>query len=297
MQTLNLKQLEAFVAVVESGSFTAAADRLFLAQSTISGHVAALEKDLGVALLLRTGRRQVALTEEGRRVYAHARTILQSCGELSRDLEEHKSQELSMAASSIPMQYILPRLLADFSGIMPQCRFSLRGGDSEAVQRIVLSGEVQLGFAGAVFSGRDLHQDLLAQDSLVLVAPDTEEYRDLRQAGTPGNLLLDRPLIVRENGSGTQQAADRFLAENGFRSEDLHIVAHIQSSEAMLRAVACGLGCALVSGLAAASNRHVISFPLLGKETERRLYMIRPRDRRLTRPAQAFIDFVLASIH
>lgn len=209
MQTLNLKQLEAFVAVVESGSFTAAAERLFLAQSTISGHVAALEKDLGVALLLRTGRRQVALTEEGRRVYAHARTILQSCGELSRDLEEHKSQELSLAASSIPMQYILPRLLADFSGIMPQCRFSLRGGDSEAVQRIVLSGEVQLGFAGAVFSGRDLHQDLLAQDSLVLVAPDTEEYRDLRQAGTPGNLLLDRPLIVRENGSGTQQAADR----------------------------------------------------------------------------------------
>lgn len=66
MQTLNLKQLEAFVAVVESGSFTAAAERLFLAQSTISGHVAALEKDLGVALLLRTGRRQVALTEEGR---------------------------------------------------------------------------------------------------------------------------------------------------------------------------------------------------------------------------------------
>lgn len=65
MQTLNLKQLEAFVAVVESGSFTAAAERLFLAQSTISGHVAALEKDLGVALLLRTGRRQVALTEEG----------------------------------------------------------------------------------------------------------------------------------------------------------------------------------------------------------------------------------------
>lgn len=55
MQTLNLKQLEAFVAVVESGSFTAAAERLFLAQSTVSGHVAALEKDLGVALLLRTG--------------------------------------------------------------------------------------------------------------------------------------------------------------------------------------------------------------------------------------------------
>ena len=70
MQNLNLKQLEVFAAVVEQGSFTAAAEQLYLAQSTVSGHITALEKELGVTLLLRTGKRKIALTEEGRKVYA-----------------------------------------------------------------------------------------------------------------------------------------------------------------------------------------------------------------------------------
>lgn len=83
MQTLNLKQLEAFCAVVERGSFTAAAEALYLAQSTVSGHILALEKDIGVPLLVRSGKRRITLTEEGRRVYDHAHTILQSCAELS----------------------------------------------------------------------------------------------------------------------------------------------------------------------------------------------------------------------
>ena len=69
MQTLNLKQLEAFCAVVERGSFTAAAEALYLAQSTVSGHILALEKDIGVPLLVRSGKRRITLTEEGRRVY------------------------------------------------------------------------------------------------------------------------------------------------------------------------------------------------------------------------------------
>ena len=104
MQTLNLKQLEAFCAVVERGSFTAAAEALYLAQSTVSGHILALEKDIGVPLLVRSGKRRITLTEEGRRVYDHAHTILQSCAELSRELEEQTSREVSLAASSIPMQ-------------------------------------------------------------------------------------------------------------------------------------------------------------------------------------------------
>ena len=92
MQTLNLKQLEAFCAVVERGSFTAAAEALYLAQSTVSGHILALEKDIGVPLLVRSGKRRITLTEEGRRVYDHAHTILQSCNELSRELEEQTSR-------------------------------------------------------------------------------------------------------------------------------------------------------------------------------------------------------------
>ena len=138
MQTLNLKQLEAFCAVVERGSFTAAAEALYLAQSTVSGHILALEKDIGVPLLVRSGKRRITLTEEGRRVYDHAHTILQSCAELSRELEEQTSREVSLAASSIPMQYILPQLISDFHRENPDFRFLLRSGDSAAVHAAVL---------------------------------------------------------------------------------------------------------------------------------------------------------------
>ena len=296
MQALNLKQLEVFCAVVEQGSFTAAAEKLYLAQSTVSGHVAALEEDLGVPLLVRTGKRRIALTGEGRRVYAHARTILQSCEELSRELEEQVSRELTIAASSIPMQYILPRLMADFAAADPDFRFILRDGDSREVHQTVLQGEANLGFVGAVLNTREFRYDVIAQDPLVLVTPDTPRFRELRAAGTPGNQLLrEEPLIFREGGSGTQIAGQRFLTENGIAAEELKIVARIENSEALLRTVSCGLGCAVVSGLAAATNRGLVAFPLVGRSTSRELYMIQPRDRRPTRAAKSFIDFVLAS--
>ncbi len=296
MQALNLKQLEVFCAVVEQGSFTAAAEKLYLAQSTVSGHVAALEEDLGVPLLVRTGKRRISLTGEGRRVYAHARTILQSCEELSRELEEQVSRELTVAASSIPMQYILPRLITDFAAAAPDHRFILRDGDSQEVHQTVLQGEANLGFVGAVLNTREFRYDPIARDPLVLVTPDTPKFRELRAQGAAGNQLLrEEPLIFREGGSGTQIAGQRFLTENGIDVEELTIVARIENSEALLRAVSCGLGCAVVSGLAAATNKGLISFPLVGKSTSRELYMILPRDRRPTKAARSFIDFVLAS--
>ena len=172
MQTLNLKQLEAFCAVVERGSFTAAAEALYLAQSTVSGHILALEKDIGVPLLVRSGKRRITLTEEGRRVYDHAHTILQSCAELSRELEEQTSREVSLAASSIPMQYILPQLISEFHRENPDFRFLLRSGDSAAVHAAVLQGETHIGFVGAVLNTRELTYDCIATDPLVLVTPD-----------------------------------------------------------------------------------------------------------------------------
>ena len=187
MQTLNLKQLEAFCAVVERGSFTAAAEALYLAQSTVSGHILALEKDIGVPLLVRSGKRRITLTEEGRRVYDHAHTILQSCAELSRELEEQTSREVSLAASSIPMQYILPQLISEFHRENPDFRFLLRSGDSAAVHAAVLQGETHIGFVGAVLNTRELTYDCIATDPLVLVTPDTPRYRAMFDAGESGN--------------------------------------------------------------------------------------------------------------
>ena len=290
----NLKQLEAFTVVVECGSFTAAADRLYLAQSTVSAHVAALEKEIGVPLLMRSGKRRIILTEEGRRVYTHAKAILQSCEQLSRELEERHSQELMLAASTIPMNYLLPEIMAGFARVMPQCRFTLRSGDSASVHELVLDGQAQVGFVGAVMNRKELVYDMLYEDKLMLLTPDNEKYRELKRAGMSGNALLGEPLIFRELGSGTQQAVDKFLCENNVRTENIHVVARMDNHDTILRTVAQGLGIAIVSELAARAAQNVICFPLEGKSTVRYLYMITPKNIRLTNIAQAFRDYVLS---
>ncbi len=289
----NLKQLEAFVAVVECGSFTAAAEKLYLAQSTISGHVSALEKDIGVPMIVRSGKRRIILTDEGRRVYTHAKSILQSCDQLSWELEERTSQELVLAASTIPMSYLMPELIAGFALEMPQCRFTLRGGDSMRVHEQVLNGDVQIGFVGAVMNRKELNYDLLREDRLVLLAPDNDKYRTLLDSGSFGNTLISEPLIFREMGSGTQQAVDKFLCENRIRTEDIHVVARVDNNDTILRTVSQGLGVAIVSELAARMAQNVLILPLDGKSTVRCLYMIHAKDRRLTSSAQAFRAFVL----
>ena len=296
MQALNIKQLEAFCAVVEQGSFTGAAEKLYLSQSTVSGHVAGLEKDLGVALLVRSGKRQMELTIEGRRVYEHAKSILESCTSLSRELEIQTSRDLVVTASSIPMQYVLPPLVAGFAAVRPDCRFTLRQGSSQEIHRQVLQGEAHVGFVGAVFNERDLRYDRICSDPLVLVTPDNDRYRRLWEQGTAGNeLLTSEPLLFREGGSGTQVAGQRFLSENGIDIEKLTVAARIENSEALLRLVGCGMGCAVVSGRAAGSTRGLLSFPLVGKSTFRDLYMIQPKDRRPTKVARSFMDYVLRS--
>lgn len=298
MQALNIKQLEAFCAVVEQGSFTGAAEKLYLSQSTVSGHVAGLEKDLGVALLVRSGKRQLELTIEGRRVYQHARSILESCNTLSRELEIQTSRDLVVAASSIPMQYVLPPLVAGFAAIRPDCRFTLRQGSSQDIHRQVLQGEAHVGFVGAVFSEheQDLRYHRICSDPLVLITPDNDRYRRLWEQGTAGNeLLQSEPLLFREGGSGTQVAGQRFLSENGIDIEKLNVAARVENSEALLRLVSCGMGCAVVSGRAAESTRGLLSFTLVGKSTFRDLYMIQPRDRRPTKVARSFMDHVLRS--
>ncbi len=289
----NLKQLEAFAAVVECGSFTVAAEKLYLAQSTISGHIAALEKDIGVPMIVRSGKRKIILTEEGRRVYAHAKAILESCDQLARELEEHTSVELVLAASSIPLGYLLPELLVGFREQMPLCRFTLRSGDSAQVYEQVLDGDAQIGFVGSVLNRKELHYDLLREDRLVMLTPDNERYRAMLHSGVCGNDLLSEPMVLRESGSGTQQAVDKFFCENRINTDNIHVVARIHNNDTILRAVSQGLGAAIISELAARTMPNTLTFSLNGKSTSRYFYMIHANDRRLTNTAGVFRKFVL----
>ena len=293
MVNINLKQLEAFVTVADCGSFTEAAEQLYVAQSTVSGHIRALEEELGTTLILRSGKRKLSLTESGRGVYVHACEILQHCKALSRESEY--GDMLRIGASTIPGQYIAPGYIAAFCQQYPECRVSLQKGDSESVHNMVLGGEVQLGFVGSVMDRKELVYQQVGEDRLVLITPNTPYYRDRQKAGVPGCELLEEPMIFRESGSGTQRAVDEYLTRIGIGPEQVKKVAATDSSEVMLQLVSRGMGNAVVSSLSAqqwAREGAVLLFELGRGEVSRQIYMIHRRHGYPGTWARKFLEYM-----
>ena len=110
---MNLKQLEAFTAVAEEGSFSKAAKQLFLTQPTVSAHVSSLEQELGVCLFVRNTK-EVSLSEDGKKLHGYAKQMIV----LQREIEtvfnrtrKETSHCMHIAASSVPSQYLLPQIL------------------------------------------------------------------------------------------------------------------------------------------------------------------------------------------
>lgn len=111
MNNLNLKQLETFVTVAEKGSFTKAANALYMAQSTVSNHIQQLEESLGLILFVRDMKRNISLTPDGNRIYQFAKEILLRCSELEETILENKKSQLIIGASTVPTESILPELI------------------------------------------------------------------------------------------------------------------------------------------------------------------------------------------
>ena len=299
MLKINLKQLEAFTATAEYGSFTRAAEELYLTQSTVSAHILALEETLGVQLILRGARRKLTLTEEGRRVYGAARDILDRCRLLQDPSAETERVELSVGASTVPAQYLLPGLLSGFLQRHAESRFLLRRGDSAQVHTLLNQGEVRIGVVGAALDRRAFVYQTLCEDRLVLVTAATERFRALKARGVCGRDLLDEPFIVREETSGTRQAAEGFGRKHGILPEKLRVVADMDNPEAIRRSVAEGMGVSVMSELSVreeAEAGKLLTFEMDEDGFSRRIYLVWRRDVSLSRTEQAFVGYLRAEL-
>lgn len=235
MNDISLKQLEIFVAVVEYGGFTRAAEELFFNQSTVSAHISLLEQALGKELFVRSNRRHVRLTKEGEQVYPIARRILNDCAALRALFSDADSAPVvALGASTVPGQYLVPGYLAAFLKREPEFRYSLRRGDSEQVHRMLKSGQIAVGFVGAVSEPENVDYFPLYDDRLVLAAPNNEHYHMLRERGVYGRkLLLEEPFVSREEGSGTDTSLQNYLRTLGLSHDMLHVVARVDDPEAI----------------------------------------------------------------
>ncbi len=169
---VNISQLRAFVTVVDRGSFSEAARDLGVSQPAVTMQVQSLESALGVLLLDRRYRR-VDLTEAGHAVLPHARRVLDQLEQARIDLEQLSGTitgRLTIAASTTPGVYLVPRLLGAFTDAYPEVAVSVVVTDTAQVVDAVESGSAQIGITGATVRAARVAFEKLGHDELLLIA-------------------------------------------------------------------------------------------------------------------------------
>lgn len=290
---MDLKQVRSFVEVARVKRFTEAAERLHLSQPAVSAQIRALEKDLGAELLERTTKR-VRLTEKGRQFYTYAVRIM----ELERTAREKMASPgghvITLGASTIPSSCLLPPVLASYRRERPDCFFRVLQSDSQAAVGLVLDGTVDFAVVGDTPEDPALAVRELCRDRLLIVTPVSEHYMGLKHHGAALEQLLEEPVILRENGSGTRKYFDRFLERHGIRREDLNVAACANDLEAVRRMVAGGMGISMMSAFAVQDlirSGQIIAYQT-EEEISRRFCLVWRKKHTLTEDERRFADYL-----
>lgn len=292
---MELKHLISYATVVRLGSFSRAAEELYIAQPTISLHIRQLEEELGTQLLVRTTK-SIEMTEKGREVYECAVSILQLRDRIVEKCSGGERRIIRLGASTIPSAYILPEVLPAYVKIHPETYFTIDQGDSHSVTEKVAEGLADIGVVGMKPASSNITAEPFCEDSVVIITPVREPFLTMKeQHSATLEKLFEQPVILREKGSGSLKAADTFLANAGYSGDDLHVAARTNDPEAIKNLVVSGLGISMISSKAAEDysreNRLLVfSFPEIS--SRRQFYILKRKKTVLPECVRDFVQYL-----
>lgn len=296
---IEFRHLETFCRVASLKSFSKAAEDLFLTQPTVSGHILSLERLLSIRLFDRNGR-EVRLTKAGEIFNRFASQILISRKELVNALSQFSQGikgELLLGASTIPGEYLLPKLMGDFKREYSHCILSLRIADTKKVVQEVLEGTVEFGLTGAQVKHPSLHYEKFVEDEVIVVSPPSHPLSRKKKVKLED--LLKQPWIIREEGSGTQMAVEKELRKRGISLKQFDVVLEMGSTSSLKEGVKAGLGLAFLSSRAAEEDLihgHLSRIDVEGIDPIlRQIYIVSHRRRTLSPIGMAFLRFLKKS--
>lgn len=292
MLHLTLRQLQVFEAVARHLSYTRAARELHLSQPAVSMQVKLLEESIGLPLFEQLGKK-IFLTEAGREMFHYSKSIAEQLREAEAVFQQMKGLnrgELKIAVASTA-NYFATQLLAHFCQAHPQVVVHLDVTNREELLEQLERNSLDLVVMGQPPSGHDLVAESFMENPLVVIAAP---YHGLvGKADIPVESLANEALIVREAGSGTRSASERFFQQHEVSPR---IALVMNTNEAIKQAVQAGMGLAVVSlhtvTLELQAGRvailDVVDFPI-----RRHWFVVHRRDKRLTAAALAFKQFLL----
>ena len=247
-------RLRVFREVANQASFRRAAEVLYITQPAVTQQIKALEEELGARLFDRGGG-EVKLTAAGEillRRAAEAEAILSRSIEEIGSLEGEVRGALRVAASTTIAQYVLPRLLAEFTLQHPGARLELESANTQRVVEAVVKGEAPIGLIEGPAHRQELAVERWLEDELVLVVPAGHEWANEEIALSA---LRTAALLVRERGSGTREVLEQALKRAGAPISKMQVAMELGSTETLLACVEAGLGVGFASRFALERQR------------------------------------------
>jgi DNA-binding transcriptional LysR family regulator len=292
MRDVTVRQLQVFAAVGKHLSFTRAAEDLRLTQPAVSMQVKALERLAKLPLVERAGR-HLALTEAGLELLQHAQTVLRALEDAEDAFAALRGLEAGRVAIAVvsTAKYFAPKLLALFSRKHPEVELKLAVNNRDTVVQLLSDNEVDLALMGTPPKHLETTAFPFAKHPLVVIAaPDHPLARERRVAA---KALSAESFLVREPGSGTRAAMERFFTEHRIHPAG---TTEISSNETIKQAVMAGMGLGFISqhaiGLELAAGQlallHVEGLPVV-----RSWNVVHRAEKRLSPAALAFERFVL----
>lgn len=290
---ITFRQLEVFEVVARLLSYTKASKELHLSQPAVSMQIKQLEDNTGMPLFEKIGRK-IYLTEAGREMYHYSRIIAQQLEEVEEVFEQLKgikSGRLEITVATTANAFAT-RMLSKFNRQYEGSTVSLDVTNREHLLRQLADNEKDIAIMGRPPENADLITEPFADNPLVVVA--SPDHPLVAKQPIPLYMLQDQTFVVREKGSGTRTAMQRF-----FDQHNLTITSSMEmnENEAIKQAVQAGMGLGVVSihtiELELETKRLVIleveDFPIM-----RHWYLVHRKEKRLSPITQAFKDFVLS---
>lgn len=241
---MEIRQLRAFVAIAETGTFTAGALRVHVTQAAISMQIRQLESEIGARVFVRAPR-HVILTEAGEQLLRRARHILREHDAALDEIAELAGAERGRlrigSASAMVLTEQLPAILKDLRKQHPAAEISVTSGTSEVLVDQILAGEVDIAFVSLPVDVRGIKTERLSEDQLVAVA--SPRHRLAKQKTISAYTLAGERLILGERGGNTRRLIDQFFAQAGV---SIRVAMELSRQQAIKRMVEEDMGVGIV---------------------------------------------------